>query len=161
MKETVTFDGAKGELKVIGHRHLAMNAEALSRHLDALVGVQVAEVIMDNHENRLGKEDVAKIREERPQASIREIIDLFLETESLSGIGVARITLSDNPADPIILEISNPIVIGTSGASKALMFSYWAGALSALLSRELEVRDVLYDQDLKVLRCQIAERLPK
>lgn len=155
------FDRMKGELKVLGHRHIAMDAEALCRHLDALVGVQVAEVIMDNHEFRLGKDDAAKIREERPQATVREVIDLLLEAELLSGIGTNRITLPDTSIDPIITEISNPVVRGIAGASKALMFSYWSGALSFLLKKDLEERDVVYDQDRNVLKCQIVPRSTK
>src|SRR3989304_5928633 len=53
----IVWDKAKGELRILGKRHTALDAQALCDHLDSLVGPTVAEVIMDNHERRLGKEE--------------------------------------------------------------------------------------------------------
>lgn len=77
------WDKAKGELRILGHRHLAIDADALCERLDSLCGPQIAEVIINNHEYRLGKEDAAKVRHERPQATIGEMVDLLAEAERI------------------------------------------------------------------------------
>lgn len=161
MSESPVWDKAKGELLIVGRRHVAVDAESLCQHFDALVGVQVAEVILDNHETRLGKEDADRIRTEKPQATIRELTKQMTDAESISGIGVVNLTLPDNADGAFIIEISNPIVKGTAGAAKAFMFSYWRGALSALLEKDLDIAEVSYDKAKDQIRGRIAVRPAK
>ena len=67
----VVLDREKGELRILGIRRTAINAQAICDHLDTLVGVQVSEVIMHNLEFRLGKLEGARIRLESPQTNLR------------------------------------------------------------------------------------------
>ena len=109
--DDIVWDKSKGELRILGKRHTALDAQALCDHMDSLVGPTVAEVIIDNHERRLGKEDAARFRQEQPQATFREIIDLIIETDLLSGAGVTKITIPEEMSGgAILVEIGNPSV---------------------------------------------------
>ncbi len=55
--EGPVWDREKGELRILGRRQTAFDAQALCEYLDSLVGVQVGEVIMSNLESRSGKQD--------------------------------------------------------------------------------------------------------
>lgn len=149
----------KGELLILGRRYIAIDAEALCNHLDSCVGKQVAEVIMNNHETRQGKEDVAKMRRENPQYTVPQILSRLIEEDRISGMGITRINLTSPGSIPVVVETDNPAVNGIDGAAKALVFSYWVGALGALLERELEVTDVIYDQRANQLRGRLVPRL--
>jgi hypothetical protein len=148
----------KGELRILGRRHVALDAEALCRHLDTCVGAKVAEVIMNNHEIRLGREQIEYIRAQNPEAAVHQILELILESDRITGFGVTRINLPANNSDPIIVEIDNPPVTRSVGAAKSIAFSYWAGALGALLGRELEVRDAAYDAARNLLTGRLLAR---
>jgi hypothetical protein len=123
--------------------------------------VQVAEVIMNNLESRLGKEDGARLHEENPKAGVNELVQMLIESDLLSGVGVTRVTLPEDQASPITVEISNPSVKGTAGAAKAFLFSWWAGALTSVLGRELEVNNVIYGEGKNVMKCEIGPRATK
>jgi len=153
------LDRAKGELRILGRRNAVIDVEALCQHLDGLVGVQVAEVILDNHEVRLGREDAARLRKDKPQAGIRELVDELSHLDLVSGMGVTRAMLPEGLVGDVTLEVSNPILTATRGAAKALIFSYWRGALSFLLGKEKVVKDLTYDDGMNVLRCQIGLRV--
>lgn len=157
MSEELISDAKKGELRILGQRHIAMDAEALCRHLDACVGLQIAEVIINNHEFRLGIEDVQTIRRQNPQVTDQQIVDILIRSEELSGTGVTRVTLPHG-ADAVELEIANPAIKGTGGAAKALILSYWCGAISSLLKRDHEIANLEYDSENNVLRGQLKLR---
>ena len=148
----------KGELRILGRRHIAIDAEALCRHLESCVGKKVAEVILNNHEVRLGKEDVEYVRTHNPQATVQQVLDVLLHSDCVSGFGLTTIRLPAGKFDPVIVEVENPAITGTEGAAKALMFSYWAGALSLLLGHEFEVGDATYDHDKNHLKGRLTAR---
>ena len=148
----------KGELRILGRRHVAIDADALCRHLESCVGKKVAEVIMNNHGVRLGKEEAEYLRTHDPSATIQQVLEALLQSDRMCGFGATTITLPENRPDPAIVEVENPALTGTECASKALVFSYWAGALSVLLAREFEVGDVTYDQNANVLRGKLTVR---
>jgi len=159
LSEDVVLNKAKGELRILGERHVAVDAQALCEHLNAMTGTRVAEVLMNQHESRLGKEDAARIRErENPQASVQEVIDLLIDAECLSGVGIVKLTVPENLVGPISLEISNPCVKGTLGVAKALLISYWCGALTYLLGKEFEATHVIYDEGANLIKCRIVPR---
>jgi len=153
----LAFDRQKGELRILGQRHIAIDAEALCRHLDNCVGKKVAEVIVHNHETQKGKEQVEEIRRQYPQATIPQILDLLIQEDCISGMGITRINLATD-SGPTTVEIENPAVAETEGSAKALAFSYWAGSLSALYGREFELNDVVYDQERNQLRGRLLPR---
>lgn len=159
----IVWDKAKGELRILGQRHTALDAQALCDHLDSLVGPTVAEVIMDNHERRLGKEDAARIRREKPQATLRDIINVITETDILSGAGVTEVTMPESAMleGAIFVKIHNPCVKAASGAAKAFLFSYWCGVLSSLLDNEFEAKDVSYNETENLLTARIVRRAGK
>lgn len=161
MSEEAFWDKEKGRLGILGHRRVAIDAQALCEHLDSLLGSQVAEVIINNHEVRLGKEDAEGIRREKPQATIQEILDQLAEADRLSGMGVVKVTVLPGQVDltRIAVEISDPCVTRTEGASRAFVCSYWSGVLSALLGGEFEAKNVTCDTDKKVMKCQISRRV--
>ncbi len=159
MGEGPVWDKEKGEIRILGRRDTAVNAQALCDYLDSLVGVQVAEVIMQNLEFRLGKEDGASIRAERPKATISELIQLLAEWDRMTGMGVTKVTLPEEQDAPILVAVSNPSVKGDAGSSKAFLFSWWAGALTSLFNVNLETRNVAYDKESNSMKCEIVPRL--
>lgn len=163
LSEKAIWNREKGRLSILGHRHVAIDAQALCDHLDSLLGSQVAEVVMNNHEFRLGKEDTERVRREKLQASIQEIIDQFLEANLVSGVGVVKVKLLPDLPNPTEarVEVSDPCVKGTKGASKAFISSYWCGVLSTLLGEQFEATNATYSEDKNMLTYQIARRLAK
>ena len=158
LNEDAVWDTENGELRILGQRHTAIDAQTLCSHLDSLVGLQVAEVIMHNLEFRLGKLDAARIRAEKPQASLAELIETFAKSDRLSGVGITKVTLSNNPQYLARIEVTNPSVKATTGAAKSFLFGWWAGALTALFDKELDVKNVDYDETRNLLQGQIASR---
>ena len=158
MSGEVVSNTEKGELRISGMRLTAINAQALCDHLDSLVGVRVAEVIMHNLEFRLGKLDGARVKAERPRATLQELVGHFTRDDRLSGFGVTKVTLPENVNRSIEIEILNPSVKGAGGAAKAFAFSWWAGVLTSLLDREMDVKYFLYYEEGNMMRCQIVPR---
>jgi hypothetical protein len=154
-------DEANSEVRIFNRRHVAMDAEALCRHLETLTGAQVAEVIIGNHESQLGKEDAEEIRKQRPHATIQELLTILAELGSLSWFGVTTAKLAEGASDGVDLEVSNPAVKGTAGAAKALMFSHWCGALAYFLGKEFEATNVTYDERQNLLKCRIVPKEAK
>jgi len=161
MSEEAVWDTEKGELRILGKRHTAIDAQALCNHLDTLVGVQVAEVIMHNLEFRLGKLDATKLRAEKPKATLRELVEHLAKTDRLSGLGITTVTLPENPQNPIEIEIANPSVKATSGAAKGFAFSWWTGALTALLGKEMEAKNFSYTESKNLMMSQIVAKQNK
>lgn len=148
----------KGELRILGRRHVAIDAEALCHHLESCVGKKVAEVILNNHGVRIGKEEAEYVFAHNPQATVQQVLDVLLHSDRLSGFGLTTIGLPASKSDPVIVEVENPAITRTEGAAKALMFSYWAGVLSLLLAHEFEVGDVTYDQIGNQLKGRLTAR---
>jgi hypothetical protein len=157
MVENLVWDRAKGELRILGHRRMAMDAEALCRHLDSLVGRTVAEVIINNHELRLGKEDAESSRREKPNASADELIDNLNESDLLSGVGLTKFTVNSDKS--VLVEISNPCVNETTGAAKSLLFSYYCGVFSVLFGKEYDAKDVRFNESSNVLSGRLVPRV--
>lgn len=157
-KEGLVIDKEKGELTLFGRRHIAVDAEALCRHLDSCVGSKVAEVIMNNHENRMGREDAEAILQRKPGAMVQEVMGLLVESDATQGMGVTTVRVPSVTSDPVDLEIANPAVKETTGAAKGLALAYWCGVLSFLLKRDYDVANPVYDPNKNVLRCQLKSR---
>jgi len=161
LSEVPVWDEAKGELRILGKRYAAIDVESLCQHLEALVGVQVAEVIIDNHETRLGRQDAARVRQEKPQATLSEIVSHIEKSDRLSGMGITTVTFPETSDKAITVEMSNPVVKATVGAAKSFMFSYWKGVLSVLLGKEFDMNNVIYDETKSLLKCQFTPRPTK
>ena len=147
-----------GELRILGTRFTAVDAQSLCNHLDSLVGVKVGEVIMHNLEFRLGKLDAARLMAEKPRATLSDLIEHLRRLDRLTGVGVTTVTLPANPNEPVGVEVANPSVTGTEGAAKSFIFSYWAGALTALLDKEFDVKDVVYDTEKNLMKGRMSPR---
>jgi hypothetical protein len=158
LTEGMVLDREKGELRFLGQRHAAVDAQSLCDHLDSLVGIVVAEVIMSNLETRLGKKDGAKLREMNPNATADELVQELVRADLVTGMGLTKASLPKDPNLPIIVETWNPIVKGSRGASKSFLFSWWCGALSSILGSELEVRSVNFDEQANLMKCEIVRR---
>jgi len=148
----------KGELRILGMRLTAIDAQSLCDHLNSLVGVKVSEVIMHNLEFRLGKLDATRLRTERPGATLNDLIEHLRTVDQLTGVGITTVRSPSNRSEPVEVEVANPSVKGTEGAGKAFIFSYWAGALTALLDKELDMKNVVYDKEKDIMRCLITPR---
>ena len=115
------WDEASGEFTVTGKRHVLIDVQAFCDHIESLVGTSVAEVIIDNHESRLGREDAELIRKERAKAS-EKVIDLLVEADRLSGAGSTSVILPGNyHTRPILLQILKPCVKRSRGAGKSFL----------------------------------------
>jgi hypothetical protein len=157
----IEFDEKRGEVRLLGLRQMVMNIDALCSHLDTLVGTQVAEVIMKNLELQEGKEEAERFLRNHPDAKIEEFLDLMKRYDALSGVGITSVRFSENQDARIFIEILNPYIKRTSGSSKSLLFSWWCGALSAILRRELDLESITYDASSDILKCTIAPRVIK
>jgi hypothetical protein len=142
-----------GVLRVLGQRRLAIDVQTLCDHLDLLVGSKVAEVIIGNTSFALGKEDVSRVLKERPDATILEMIEFFVQDQRLSGVGICKVNVRSEKS--VDLEIINPVLKPTSGSSKAMVVSRWCGALSELLNEKMIAEKVEYDEISDVLKCRI------
>lgn len=158
MTEDLIRDEAKCELRILGQRHVAVDVQALCDQLDLMVGPKVAEVIMNQHQFRLGKEDVAVIRRQRPQAIVPEIIDSLRDSTCASGAGIAKISPLGNPVGTVDLEISHPCVKRAVGAASKFFSSYWCGALTSLFDKTFKAENLVYDEARDLLRCRIVPR---
>ena len=158
MSEDAVCDPEKGELCILGKRHIAVDVQTLCSYLDSLVGVKVGEVIMHNIEFSLGKMDAARLRAERPQSSLTELVEHLTNADRLSGTGITKVTLPENPQNRILIEVANPGVKGTAGAAKEFLVAWWAGAFSALYDKEFDVKHVAYDEGKKLLTGAVAAR---
>jgi len=158
LSDDVVWDKAKGELRILGQRHVAIDIQGFCEHLDLIVGPMVAEVVMNQHMFRQGKEDAANIRQEKPEAAIQELLDSFANAEALSGVGVVKVTIPEASPGPIDVEISNPCVKRTTGAAKSFLFSYWCGLFTQLLGKEFKINKVAYDENKNLMKCRIIPR---
>ena len=147
-----------GELRILGMRLTAIDAQSLCNHLDSLVGTKVGEVIMHNLEFRLGKLDAARLRAERPGTKVNDLVEHLVRTDRLTGVGVTSVRFPETPSQPVNVEVANPSVKGTEGAAKSFIFSYWAGALTALLDKEFDVKNAVYDTEKNLMKCLITPR---
>jgi len=158
LTDKMVLDKPKAEFRLFGQRQALVDVRSLCDHLDSLVGPVVGEVIMHNLESRLGKEDADRVREANPKATVAELLAKLEETDLITGMGVTKVSLPKDPAAEIKLEIWNPIVRGNSGAAKSFLFSWWCGALTSLLGRELDIKMVDYDDKANTLRCELGSR---
>jgi len=142
-----------GTLRILGQRRLAIDVRTLCDHLDLLVGSKVAEVIISNTAFALGKDDVVKLLKDRPDATVLESVEFFVQEQRLSGVGLCRVNFRSEKA--VDLEIANPILKPTSGSAKAMMVSRWCGALSELLHEKMVPEKVEYDELSDALKCRI------
>jgi len=154
----MVLDKTKAEFRLFGQRQALVDVKSLCDHLDSLVGPVVGEVIMNNLESRLGREDATRLREASPKATVEELVAKLEETDLYTGMGITKVTLPKDPGAQIKLEIWNPIVKGNSGAAKSFLFSWWCGALTSVLGRELDIKTVDYDEKAKMLRCELGAR---
>lgn len=155
--DDVVLDREKGELRILGTRYAALKAQSFCNNLDRLVGTKVASVIMNNLEVQLGKEDVERILETSPKATFDDVTKTLVATDLVTGMGVTKVMV-EKETDSIFVETTNPCVRRVQGASKAFLFSWWAGAFSRLLGKPLEVREVNYDEERNFIKARIAPR---
>ncbi len=158
MSKDPVWDKAKGELRILGQRHTAIDVQALCDHLDLILGASVAQVVLNQHEFRQGKEEAAAARKEKPQATIQELVDSFANAETLSGVGVVRVTIPETSSAPADVEISNPCVKRTTGAARSFLFSYWCGVFTNLSDKEFKIDNVTYDDSRNLMKCRIIPR---
>jgi hypothetical protein len=138
--------------EITGRRHVSVNIEALCEHLDQLVGQQVAEVIMNHHEVRLGKEDAEFMRKQNPNASPAEIVGKIAEGWRLSGVGDVQAKLKLMESGPELeISIGAPCVTKPAGSAKSFLFSHWCGVLSVILGGDFEAKNVTYDSEKDVM----------
>ena len=158
LSEHTTWDIEKGEIKVLGERHVAIDVQALCNFLNSLLGVQVAEVVMHSVEYRLGKAEAEKFMAKHPGATLNKLIERLVEADRLQGVGITKVSLSDNPEHSVFIEVVNPATRGAVGAAKSFIFSWWAGALSSQMGKELDVNGVAYDEQNNTARSKLIER---
>jgi hypothetical protein len=158
LSEDVVWDAEKGDLRVLGKRCTAIDVQSLCDYLNTLVGIQVAEVIMHNLEFRLGKLDAATLKAKKPGLGLDKLIEELIRSDQLSGLGITKVRFDETSSMSADIEVINPSVKGTTGAGKSFVFSYWAGALTALLDKEFDVRNVEYDQQKDVMKASIVQR---
>ena len=152
------MDADRGEIRVFGKRHVAIDAQSLCEFLDSLVGTQVGEVIMHSLEYHLGRTEAERFKEENPQATLNDLIERFVEADRLSGVGLTKVSMSSNPQHLALIEVANPGTKGSTGATKSFVFSWWAGVLSSQLGKELDVNEVWYEKEGNIARGRLVER---
>jgi len=160
LSEEAFWDAEKGVLRIGGQRHTAVDAQTLCDYLDTLVGPKVAEVIVHNLEFRLGKLDATRFRNERPQATLQELVEYLAKTARLSGLGITTVTfLESEKSGPVQIEIANPSVKGSAGAAKEFGFSWWAGVMTTLLDKQMEPINISYDGEKNLISCRLVPRV--
>jgi len=158
LSDDSVWEKEKGELRILGKRCTAIDVQSLCEYLNSLVGIQVAEVIMHNLEFRLGKLDAATLKANKPQANVNELMEELVKSDQLSGLGITKAKFNESADISADIEVANPSVKGSAGAAKSFVFSYWAGAITALLDKEFDVKNVIYDQDRNIMKGSIVQR---
>ena len=158
MSDDSVWEKEKGELRILGKRCTAIDVQSLCEYLNSLVGIQVAEVIMHNLEFRLGKLDAATLKANKPKANVNELMEELVKSDQLSGLGITKAKFNESADISADIEVANPSVKGSAGAAKSFVFSYWAGAITALLDKEFDVKNVIYDQDRNIMKGSIVQR---
>jgi len=158
MSSDVVLDETKGELKLQGRRYMLMTMDALCNHLDTLVGSKVAEVIIKKLEFEEGKEEAMRFYRDHPGTKVEEFINHMIRYDSLTGVGITSVKVLNDSDPNAVIQISNPYIRKTEGSSKSLMFSWWCGALSVALNRELDMETVSYDSTNDTLTCKLSSR---
>jgi hypothetical protein len=158
LSEDLALDKSNCELRVLGRRQVVVDMQRFCENLELMVGPKVAEVIVNQHEIQLGREDAESLRKLKPQASVQEILDSLAEIECLSGVGRVNVTLPKNEVGPVDIEMLRPCMKRTTGAAKAFLFSYWCGVLRILLGRDFKVSYAVYHEDKDLTRCQLTSR---
>ena len=159
MAERVLWNHDGGEIVISGRRHMAIDIQALCRHIDQLVGPRVSAVIFNQHWFRLGREDATRVKLGKPTANYSEIVDDLVQHDRLLGLGVTRLMIPETPNSPIELEITNPCLESTEGAGKAILTSYWCGVFTFLLGKEVVAGELTFVN--KVARCRLEPKLPQ
>jgi len=152
------YDETKGELRIEGQRYAAIQVEAMCKHLDTLVGTRLAETIMNNHQHRQGVENGKRILDLDPNAKTEQMLRVLAEDDRIAGFGIAEVTITESAEQPAKLKIYNPVVTATKGAGKVFMVSYWSGALSVLLNKEVDHTNMTYDPAKNTLSCSFLKR---
>jgi hypothetical protein len=145
----------KAEFQLLGQRLGVVNVQSFCTYLDALFGRMVAATTMRHLQYKLGREDGSELALENSGSPLREVIKMAIETDQLRGMGLAKVFIPSSSNGAYVVEVRNPIVKQTEGASGAFLSSYWAGALSGLLEKEMQVENVNYDQKQDVMSIQI------
>jgi hypothetical protein len=96
----LTYDEAKGELRIDGRRYAAIQVQEMCQHLDSLLGLRLAETAMNNHERRLGAEDAERIRELNPGPKIEDVIGVLIEDDKNAGFGLPKVTITESREQP-------------------------------------------------------------
>lgn len=156
LTEPFRLDREKGEMWIEGKRHVAIDLAVFCRRLDSLVGVQVAETIVNNVEYWLGREEAENTRKEYPQSTAQEVLNRIKETDGVSGVGIVELKFLDSGA--IQFQIYNPAITATSGAGKSILISYWCGVLSYLFNTDYDAGDLLNDKETNRLTCLLNPR---
>ena len=150
------FDESNGEIRSLGRRFELVDVVGLCRHLDMLVGEKVAASIVGSYGRESGREDLANLRKNNPNLTLKELIAAFSLSDLLGGYGVSEVSMREDEDVPIELEIRNPIIQASTGTAVKFVLSYWIGGLSDILEKTLEISHNSYDPKENVLRCRLA-----
>jgi len=113
---------------------------------------------MHHLEYHLGKAEGKRFMEKNPQATVKALIEHFVEADRRSGMGITKATWCANPGNVLQVEVANPAVRGSAGSGKSFIFAWWAGALSSHADKEFDVDGITYDEQTNIARCKIVER---
>ena len=159
--KSMDFDESKGEIRGmewLERRFGLVDVVGLCHHLDMLLGEKVAEFVVASYGRQSGKEDLARLRENTPNITLKELIAAFTMSDIFGGYGVTNVTIREDQDAPVEFEMRSPIVQSSTGTAVKFILSYWIGAINDVLGKTLDIARATYDPNENVLRCQLAIR---
>jgi arabinogalactan endo-1,4-beta-galactosidase len=108
-----------------------------------------------------GKQEASKVALEGQGSPIVDLVKEIIKINRLTGMGITELSLPNNSngTGTYIVEVQNPIVKKTEGAAGMFLISYWAGALSSLIGKQLEIKTINYDKSRDVMVGELATRI--
>jgi len=139
----------------------AINIQALCDLLDNLYGPMVSATTMKYLEFNRGKQEASKVALERQSSSIVDLVKEIIKINRITGMGITEVSLPNNSngTGAYIVEVQNPIVKKAEGAAGVFLISYWAGALTSIIGKQLEVKTISYDESRDVIVGELATKI--
>ena len=149
------------EIRLLNERLGAINIQALCDDLDSLYGPIVSATSMKYIGFNNGKRIASAIALKNPGLPILDLVKEIVRINRLTGMGISQVSLpkNSNGTGTFIVEIRNPILKKNEGAAGVFLISYWAGALTSLIGRRLEVKMIKYDKDRDVTVGELATKI--
>jgi hypothetical protein len=150
----------RAEIRLFDKRLGVIDVQDYCDSLDNLYGPIVSATTMKYLQFNRGKRDGSKVVMEGQGSSTVQLVKEIIMLNRLTGMGITQVCLPGNPNGDgtYVVEVQNPIVKKAEGAAGMFLLAYWAGALTALVGKKLEIKTINYDRSRDVMVGELATK---